>query len=300
MTNETPTGQVVLSFPIDGPAMVDHDITCLNWSPSGALLATGSLDAHVRIYTESGQQCATLLGHKDHVFAVQFSPIGDLLLSAGADHAAVVWKVDTCQVVQSFAFHRDTVLAVAWKNGQCFATGSADGDVGLCTIGRGFQVLKGHKGHVNAIAYNASGALLASASEDATVRLWGASGCDVLTPHYGGVTQVEWAGENIVVAGSMNGQIRMWDAGRRECLRVLDHDQQGLICMAMSPGASLVVTGSQDQKIVVSRIADGEKVVTFTGNSDVYDVAWDPTGRFVSACFDDSTVAIIPIGNYLR
>jgi WD40 repeat protein len=59
-------------------------------SPSGALLSAESLYAHVRVYTESGHQRAILLGHKDHVFSVEFSPAGDLLLSAGADHAAIV------------------------------------------------------------------------------------------------------------------------------------------------------------------------------------------------------------------
>jgi WD40 repeat protein len=70
--------------------------------------------------------------------------------------------------------------------------------------------------------------------------------------------------------------------------------------MALAPGGGLVVSGSQDQRIVVSRISDGEMIATFAGNSDVYDVAWDPSGLFVAACFDDATVAIIPVAPYLH
>jgi hypothetical protein len=67
---------------------------------------------------------------------------------------------------------------------------------------------------------------------------------------------VEWAGEGIVVAGSMNVQIRMWDLGRWECVRVIEHGQHGLICIALSRGGSFVASGSHDHKVVVSKTTD--------------------------------------------
>jgi WD40 repeat protein len=299
MAGATPTGHVVLALPAGPPG--DRDFTCIDWAPSGQALAAGSLDNQVRLYSAAGHGIATLVGHKDHVFAVRFSPTGDLIVSAGADHSAIVWRTDG-QLLQQFGFHTDTVLAVAWRNAQVFATASADGDVGICTVGRGFQVLKGHTGIVNAVAYNSTGGTLASASDDATVRLWAAARCDVLGPHDSQVTQVEWlpGSDAVVVSGSMNGLIRVWDTSRAECVRCVDHKQQGLISMSLAPIGGLVATGSQDHKIVVSKLGDGGMVASFSGNSDVYDVAWDLGGKFLAACFDDSTVAIIPMGSYLR
>jgi WD40 repeat protein len=212
-----------------------------------------------------------------------------------------VWKSDTFQRLQAFTFHLDTILDVAWKSCQAFATASADCDVGVCTIGGGFVVLKGHTDHVNAVCYNASFNMLASAGSDKAVRIWRQTGCDLLEGHDAGVSALEWVprSDSLVVSGAADGIVRIWNAAKCECIRAIDHRQEGLISIGISPKGDYVVSGSQDQNVAVSRIADGEVVVTFTGNSEVFDVAWDPTGRFVSACFDDSTVAVIPVSRYL-
>ena len=64
------------------------------FSPSGALMATGSGDATARIWNAAtGAHLVTLAGHDYTVRAVAFSPSGALLATASGDATARLWDV---------------------------------------------------------------------------------------------------------------------------------------------------------------------------------------------------------------
>jgi WD40 repeat protein len=214
----------------------------------------------------------------------------------------LLWRVATFQKVACFDFHSDTILDVVWKDFQTFATASADFNIGICSTSGTYGLLQGHTDHVNAIAYNKSGAVLASASADGTLRLWRNDESIVLRGHESGVSAVEWipGSDTTLVSGSVDGAMRIWDAVQCECLRLIQHHEKDIFAISMSPNGEFVASGSRDSTIVISNVANGDLIVTFTGNSDVYDVRWDPSGRFVAATFDDSTVSVIPVYQYLR
>ena len=163
--------------------------------------------------------------------------------------------------------------------------------------------LNGHVGPVNSIAYNHAGTILASGGDDATVRLW-KDGCGesiVLKCHEAAVSVLEWVPNNdrILVSASTDGKLLVWDAEQRECLRAMSLHEDQIVSMNISPNGEYVVTGSKDQKIIVSRISDGTQIAVFVGNSEVYDTKWDPSGMLIAAGFEDATAVVIPIHQYL-
>ncbi len=66
-------------------------VRVLAFSPDGQLIATGSADRTVRVWTRSGRVLATLEGHEDHVTALSWHPGSGRLASSSFDTTVRVW-----------------------------------------------------------------------------------------------------------------------------------------------------------------------------------------------------------------
>lgn len=70
-------------------------VSSIAFSPVGDVLATGSDDRSIRLWSlPSGDEIATLDGHTDMVEALVFSPDGRQLVSGGEDFTIRVWDVE--------------------------------------------------------------------------------------------------------------------------------------------------------------------------------------------------------------
>ena len=76
----------------------------LAFSPDGRVLATGSLDASIKLWdVASGREIASLAGHLQDVVALAFSPDGRTLASVGQRRDLKLWHLPTRREVASFA-----------------------------------------------------------------------------------------------------------------------------------------------------------------------------------------------------
>jgi WD40 repeat protein len=212
-----------------------------------------------------------------------------------------MWQIGTFQKLHTFRCHSDTILDIAWKSPLEFATASADGSIGICSPGLTGK-LNGHTDHVNAIGWSHNGLLLASGSDDGTVRIWKDSNSNVLNGHAVAVSTLQWLpqSDTIMISGAIDGEVRLWDVESFQCLRSIQQHQDSLLSLAVSPSGEFLASGSTDKTLAISRTRDGEIIAVFQGNSQVYDVAWDPTGGFLAAAFDDAIVVVIDAKSYLR
>lgn len=131
------------------------------WSPCGRFLAASSFDSNTTVWRVSGgalsgggggalgvgslsfSVVAVLEGHDNEVKGVAWAPSGRLLATCGRDKSVWLWETV------------DEPHAPGGVDFECVA------------------VLHGHEGDVKAVAWHPRRELLASASYDDTVRVWG-------------------------------------------------------------------------------------------------------------------------------
>lgn len=158
------------------------DVAAAVFSPDGAVIATGGDDAKIKLYqVASGLSYATLTGHAAGVTALAFAPSGGALLSAAADGTVRAHDTLRYRTFRTMAAPRPVQFAslALDPGGEVVVAGTSDSFeiyVWALKTGRLLDVLAGHAGPVAGLAFSPSQPLLASASWDRSVRLWGVFG----------------------------------------------------------------------------------------------------------------------------
>ncbi|XP_049850759.1 transducin beta-like protein 3 [Schistocerca gregaria] len=117
------------------------DVNCLTISPNNALLATGSQDKTIKLYSlnKLHQRLlvdrGTLQGHKRGVWDLAFSPVDKVLASCSADQTVKLWNIRDLTCIKTFQGHTASVLHVRFiTHGLQLLSAGADSLVKLWNI----------------------------------------------------------------------------------------------------------------------------------------------------------------------
>jgi WD40 repeat protein len=282
------------------------EVTSVAFSPSGAILATGSGDQSVKLWDLAlRRERCTLLGHQGRVAAVAFSPDGTLLATAGGDHAVRLWSLDTHREVAILEGHSQQVEGVAFSpRGSLLASASLDGTVKLWDVHarREVATLPKHVGYVLAVAFSPEGTHLALASGEiydvaSTILLWEFASQQVVARfqgHQAPVRCLAFAPNGTTLAsGSSDHMVKLWDlTTSQEPVTLRGHDG-GVLSVAFSPDGRLLASGSDDSMLRLWDVEAHREMVTLRGHQAwVRSVAFSPDGRTLATGSGDKTAKL--------
>ncbi len=148
--------------------------------------------------------------------------------------------------------------------------------------------LTSHTNGVFHVAYSPDGKLLATASKDRTVKLWGAgSGKEVraLKGHAGDVYSSAFSPDGKVLASaSADKTIRLWDVASAKELHVLRGHSGDIYGLAFSPDGRVLASASADSEVRLWDVAAGKGLRALKGHGHrVCTVAFSPDGRWLAS-----------------
>jgi len=226
------------------------------------------------------------------------------------------------QCLYKYSTGKSTTYAIAiTPDGQMMVSGGNDRIITVRNLGNGriIRTFTGHTGSIYALCLSPDGKTLVSGGRDTTLKVWnldtignyksisptsrviGDGLLYTLTGHSESINCVAITpNKQILVSGSEDNSIKLWDLATGECLATLEGQEAAVKSVAITPDGQLLVSGSADNTIKLWQLPDNasepicaDPIYTLTGHTDwVKCLAIAPDGQTLASGSQDKTIKL--------
>jgi WD40 repeat protein len=278
-----------------------ESVKALVAAPYGYLASAGT-DRTIKIWnTNSFYQERVLYGHTDSISCLALLN-NNYLASGGDDKSLRIWDEWSGSQITGISAHTSSVQAIAVLPGNYLATASADYSIKLWSMNnRVIQYEKsmlGHLSDVNALALLQESYLLASGSNDATIRIWQWNNGTTVKVLYnlGAVLCLQVMHNGSLASGGIHGAISIWNPYSGRLIRTLSpsfYSSGWVTALSLLANGDLISGYSEGIIVVWDKYNFNIKSVVYSHSSPIYSLAILDDERFASA--GDNYINVLPL-----
>lgn len=315
-----------------------EDRTIHLWNEQGTLLEKKFVDYRAKIETNND----SVIGrHSQWIRSVRFTPDEKYIVTGSQDSSVGIWNFATDQFRVSTdtwnsnnaTFETDkTDENKAWirsidisSDGQYLISASDENTFCLWDLNQAWQddydflyinklCFGKHNNRVTSVTFspkekssvfmqvNSSEYIIASASEDKTIRLWDLNGNELkkLEGHTKRVMSVRFSSDGrYLVSGSQDKKIRLWDLSDLKEKNPVEYPphEDAVRAIAFSPDSKFIISGSSDATIRLWDLYGNQIGSSLTGHRDsVRSIKVSRDGKFIVSGSEDGTIRLWNLG----
>jgi U3 small nucleolar RNA-associated protein 13 len=293
--------------------------------PTHAVVVTNS--AQVRLVELSTFSCEILDGHAATVLCVDVSPCGRFIATCGKDKTMRLWSASQQQCLAVATGHTEAVGAtgLSQKAGRYDVAGKATvhgGGAFVVTASKdrtmkrwnlpgssvldalkepidleAFRSVRAHEKDINIVRVAPNDSLIASGSQDKTVKLWKATDLSVqatLKGHKRGVWDCQFSPfDRVVATASGDRTLKLWSLSDYSCVRTFQGHAASVLRVRFLTGGLQLVSSGADGLVKLWTIRTNECEATMDGHHDrVWALDLSPEGKKLVSGGADSQILV--------
>lgn len=225
------------------------------------------------VQPERDDSIMTFSKHTNSLFCGSFNLDGSLAVTGGEDDKAIVWKVDTGDIVFEVDEHKDSVIAAEFSHDDAYlATGDMAGELRVFKVDKNYKkVWEFSMGDMSWMKWHKKANVLLAGSEVGEIYIWRipSGDCKVLQ---GSGEKCEVAtfthDEKRLAAGYSDGTFKLWDIKNQQILLNIPPEtpsNSNEEVEEQAPSITTIDTDNDNQLIIAGSVDGKSKLIGSNG-----------------------------------